>query len=45
MSIKHELQSPSNLIVGGLLLTSALLIIAMQMLGIGTPMLSSPSLF
>lgn len=45
MSIKHELQSPSNIIVGGLFLASALLILAMWLLEIGTPMLSSPTLF
>ena len=45
MSIKQELRSPSNKIVGGLLLGSVLLILAMQILEVGTPMLSAPALF
>lgn len=45
MSIKQELQSPSNIIVGGLFLASALFILAIWLLEVGTPMLSAPTLF
>ena len=44
MSIKQELQSPTNKIAGSLLLSFVLLMVAIQF-GIGAPMLSAPTLF
>lgn len=45
MSIKQELQSPTNRIAGSLALSFVLFMVAIQLFGIGTPMLSAPTLF